>query len=262
MGTALKALLHERHLHAYSDFVAEYHRRAQELDLTRHASPPTKAQYYRWLAGDLQNLPRGHHCAVLEQMFPGWTAKELFVGAPNSPSTTSHDDGELLSSVVPVLEPALLAGLWVTAYVMGDGRRHVDLSTVTASRSGVTSRNYPPEPRAEGHHTGHIADISARLFGRHVMGQWRNRNDRYYYGSLHLAVLPGEAMLDGYYTGFLNDTQIVAEPWRWVRVAPVSVAGVDLSSATLGQPREIYDMLAQRSQFDGPISLEQVTEPR
>lgn len=95
MANALKSLLQERHLHAYSDFVAEYNRRAKELDLPRHATAPTKGQYYRWVGGQVENLPRGHHCAVLERMFPGWTAARLF-GRAEHPLAPSHED--LLSS--------------------------------------------------------------------------------------------------------------------------------------------------------------------
>lgn len=94
------------------------------------------------------------------------------------------------------------------------------------------------------------------------MGQWRNRNDSYYYGLVHLAVLPGETILDGYYTGFLSDTHIVAEKWRWVRVDPGSAAGVDLSSLRLNEPRPIFDALAARTPFDGPIGLDQLVTSR
>lgn len=259
MGNALKALLQNRHLHAYSDFVAEYERCARRLDLPRQAAPPTKAQYYRWLSGQVQNLPRGYHCVVLEAMFPGWRAAALF-GPDEAEAPPARADGDLLSSVAPAFDPALLAGLWVTGYVFQSTRVHVDLSTVTTTRSGVASRNYPPAPRAEGYASGHTTEINARLVGRHLMGQWRNRNDSYYYGSLHLSVLPGDAILDGYYTGFLNDTHIVAEPWRWVRVEPESSAGIDLTGVTLAEPRRVWDAITGRTQFDGPIPLDQVLD--
>jgi hypothetical protein len=257
MANALKSLLLTRHLHAYSAFAAEYVRHAKQLNLPQHA--PTKTQYYRWVAGDVQNLPRGYHCMVLEHMFPGWTAKELF-GSDDRQEAPEAVEGDLLASISPAVEPGLLAGLWVTGYVFEGTRHHVDLSTVTATDSGLASRNYPPQPRAEGHPSGHITDIGARLVGRHVMGVWRNRNDRYYFGSLHLVVLPGESILDGYYTGFLSDAAILAERWRWVRVEPGSAVGVDLASVTVGEPRQLYETLAGRTAFDGPIPLTEVTE--
>ena len=258
MTIALKSLLQQRHLHEYSEFVAEYERCATELDLPRQASAPTKAQYYRWVGGHIRNLPRGYHCLVLERMFNGWTARELF--DHNQPQHTSATTEALLSSVAPAVEPAELAGLWVSCYVFGGTKHHVDLSTITITNSAVTARNYPPEPRAEAHTSGFRNQIEAGLFGRHVIGRWRNVNDSYFYGSLHFAVLPGETMLDGYYTGFLSDSHVVAERWRWVRVEPQSAEGVDLNSVVLGEPQRIYDAVVGHSRFDGPIPLAQLTE--
>jgi hypothetical protein len=67
-------------------------------------------------------------------------------------------------------------------------------------------------------------------------------------------------MLDGYYTGFLSDSQVVAEQWRWVRVEPQSAEGVDLNAVVLSEPQRIYDAVVGRSRFDGPIPLAQLTE--
>ncbi|MGH3556034.1 MAG: hypothetical protein ACRDTK_00675 [Mycobacterium sp.] len=259
MTIALKALLQQRHLHEYSEFVAEYSRRARELDLPRQAAPPTKAQYYRWVGGHIQQLPRGYHCLVLEHMFPGWTARQLFGHLENQHAPLGS--GGLLSSIAPAMDPALLAGLWVTTFLF-DGQHHVDLSTITVTNTGVAARNYPPEPRTEDHASGYANDIDAQVIGRHLIGQWRNVNDRYYYGSIHLAVLPGETLLDGYYTAILTDSQVVADKWRWVRVDPRSAEGVDLAAVRLREPRTLSDALARRTRFDRPIGLEDVTEDR
>ncbi|OJZ69456.1 hypothetical protein BRW65_22890 [Mycobacterium paraffinicum] len=257
MANLLKALLDERHMHAYSEFIAEYKRAARELDLPRNAVPPTKSQYYRWVGGQVRTLPQGHHCVVLERMFSGWTAKELFGHEqPREPSVAGDDD--VLVGIGPGLDPALLAGVWATGYLISGGYRHVDLSTVDVRGAGMVSRNYPPAPRFEGHSAGHETDVTARLFGRHLMGHFRNHNDRYFFGSLHLVMLPGETILDGYYTGFLNDAAVVAHPWRWVRVDPRTVEGVDLNAVTLGDPAVVYDALAGRNQFDGPLALSDI----
>ena len=72
--------------------------------------------------------------------------------------------------------------------------------------------------------------------------------------------LGGETMLDGYYTGFLSDSQVIAERWLWVRVEPQSAEGVDVNTVVLGEPRRIYDAIVGRSPFDAPIPLEQLTE--
>jgi hypothetical protein len=133
-----------------------------------------------------------------------------------------------------------LAGLWVTGYVFDGTKRHVDLSAITVTNNAVTARNYPPEPRAEAHASGFRNEIEAGLFGRHLIGRWRNINDSY--------------------TGFLSDSQVVAEQWRWVRVEPQSAEGVDVNTVVLGEPRRIYDAIVGRSPFDAPIPLEQLTE--
>lgn len=83
-------------------------------------------------------------------------------------------------------ETAELAGLWVTSYLV-DNRHHVDLSAVSATRDGVSVNDYRPSPRLEGQERGYA-------------------NDRYFYGALHLAVLPGEMTMDGLYTAVLTDT--------------------------------------------------------
>jgi hypothetical protein len=258
VAIALKSLLQQRHLHEYSEFVVEYQRRAKELDLPRQASAPTKAQYYRWVGGHIQNLPRGYHCMVLERMFPGWTAKELF--GHDEHQHASATNAGLLSSIAPAVDPGQLAGLWVTCYAFNGTQHHVDLSTITVANGEVTAKNYPPEPRTEAHATGFRNDIEAGLFGRHLIGRWRNVNDSYFFGSLHFAVLPGETMLDGYYTAFVSDSEVVAERWRWVRVEPQSVAGVDLSTVVLDEPRRLYDAIVGRTRFDGPIPLAELTE--
>lgn len=251
----MKALLEERHLHAYSEFVAEYNRRAKELGVARQAAPPTKAQYYRWLGGEIQNLPRGYHCAVLERMFPGWTAKELF-GQQLVPR-----GGDVMTGVRPAVEAAELAGLWVTCYVV-DERHHVDLSSVSATRRGVSAKNYPPSPRLEGQELGYANDIDAGVFGRHVIGRWRNASDRYFYGSLHLAVQPGEMTMDGFYTAVLTDTEVASSQWRWARVNTGTAAGVDLTAITLKDPQAVAELLSGRTRFDGPVALADVTERR
>ena len=253
----LKSLLRERHLHGYATFVAEYSRHARELQLG--SEPPGKAQYYRWVGGYNKTLPRDDHCRVLESMFPGWTAHQLFGLAPHQQTQQEPDDlddDQLLAPFTPGLDPDLLTGLWCTGYILNGDQHHVDLATVTTTQTRLKARNYPPEPRFEGRRTGHQTDISAGIFNRHLMGHWRNHNDSYYFGSLHLVVLPGESMLDGYYTGFLDDTQIVAQPWKWVRIDPGS--DIDVSSVVLKEPRELYGILANHTRFDGPLALSDV----
>ena len=74
----LKVLLQHRHLQTHSAFSREYNRVAAGIDPTLRGSGPSKAQFYRWLSGDLVGLPYADHCRVLEGMFPGWRVDQLF----------------------------------------------------------------------------------------------------------------------------------------------------------------------------------------
>ncbi|WP_280371515.1 DUF5919 domain-containing protein [Nocardia wallacei] len=78
MGTVLKALLQQRHLQTVAAFNEAYDRAARDTEPELVGAGPGKAQFYRWLSGNLTNLPYPHHCRVLEAMFPGWTVTELF----------------------------------------------------------------------------------------------------------------------------------------------------------------------------------------
>ena len=74
----LKVLLKQRHLQVYSAFSREYDKVAGKLDRALIGSGPSKAQFYRWISGELTNLPYSHHCRVLEGMFPDWGVEQLF----------------------------------------------------------------------------------------------------------------------------------------------------------------------------------------
>lgn len=76
--TLLKVLLQERHLQEHRAFNREYDRVAAVVDRALVGGGPTKATFYRWLAGDVVTLPHPAHCRVLEKMLPGRTAHELF----------------------------------------------------------------------------------------------------------------------------------------------------------------------------------------
>lgn len=77
--TVLKALLTERHLQEHRAFVREYDRVAKRLDSSLIGNGPSKATFYRWLAGGVNKLPYPGHCRVLEAMFQGgWAAAQLF----------------------------------------------------------------------------------------------------------------------------------------------------------------------------------------
>ncbi|WP_261574710.1 DUF5919 domain-containing protein [Frankia gtarii] len=77
-GTKLKALLRQRHWQNYPTFCREYDRSASVIDSSLIGTWPSRAQFHRWLSGALISLPYPHHCRVLEKMFEGWTAVNLF----------------------------------------------------------------------------------------------------------------------------------------------------------------------------------------
>ena len=74
----LKLLLRERHWQNYGTFCAQYDKAAARVDPDLAGSCPSRAQLHRWLTGALRSLPYPDHCRVLEEMFPGWSAEQLF----------------------------------------------------------------------------------------------------------------------------------------------------------------------------------------
>ena len=74
----LKILLRERHWQNYSTFCAEYDKAARRIAPDLAGRYPSRAQLHRWLSGAVRSLPYADHCRVLEEMFPGWTAEQLF----------------------------------------------------------------------------------------------------------------------------------------------------------------------------------------
>lgn len=74
----LKALLRERHWQKYATFCKEWDRVANQIDPDLVGSYPSRSQLARWLAGNLKGLPHPDSCRVLEGLFPGLTAAQLF----------------------------------------------------------------------------------------------------------------------------------------------------------------------------------------
>ncbi|WP_119726343.1 DUF5919 domain-containing protein [Thermomonospora amylolytica] len=86
----LKVLLEERRLLRYGMFCAEYNKAARTVDPHLVGAPPSRAQFHRWTTGELRRLPNTDNCRVLEAMFPGWTADQLF--APCPPDRLTQQD--------------------------------------------------------------------------------------------------------------------------------------------------------------------------
>ena len=267
--TLLKELLRRRHL-TYSTFCAEYEKAAMQI--AAEDIPPSKAQYYRWLSGHLKGgMPYPDACRVLEQMFAPWKAIDLL--GPYDPSRQMLDDempsvlGTILGSVPNSFHAQALSGYWVTCYQFHHGgqdgtpQHHADIANITAeSDRRIQAVNHPPQPRTEGRANPFRNQIEAELISRHLIGHWRNSNDTRYFGTVHLAVLQGETIMDGYYTGFESDITVSFARWRWVRLEPNSLEGADLYAVVLREPSTVYDLVMNRSQYDAPLTLADVRE--
>src|SRR5262249_21342327 len=118
--TLLKVLLRKRHLQKYETFRTEYEKVA--LQVAPDDVAPSKAQYYRWLSGQLKGgIPYPDACRVLEAMFHPWTAADLFSPyAPDRHCVTNSNEqpaiGRLLESVPHSFSVDTLTGAWVTCY--------------------------------------------------------------------------------------------------------------------------------------------------
>ncbi|MBF6352361.1 hypothetical protein IU448_25620 [Nocardia flavorosea] len=124
----LKVLLRERHIQTPSAFNREYDRHAIKVDSTLVGCGPKKAQFYRWLSGEIAGLPYPHHCRVLQSMFPDRSVDELFRpydGAVAGISAKHHRSEVLPAPGQPV-------------------HRTADVESVFASRIAF-ARDMPPQ---------------------------------------------------------------------------------------------------------------------
>jgi hypothetical protein len=90
-GVRLKALLRKKHWQKYATFCREYDKAAEAIDPELVGGAPGRAQLHRWLHGELKGLPYPDHCRVLEKMFPGYTAAQLFEPIPDEPVAVVPD---------------------------------------------------------------------------------------------------------------------------------------------------------------------------
>jgi hypothetical protein len=81
--TVLAVLLEDRGLHRYGSFSAAYLKAAGGLDRQLAHSVPSRAQFHRWLTGELRGLPYTDHCRVLEHMLPGYSTQQLLAPCPD-----------------------------------------------------------------------------------------------------------------------------------------------------------------------------------
>lgn len=76
-STLLKALLRERHWQKYGTFCKQYDQAAEKIDPALVGTWPSRAQYARWLAGQVCR-PHPDHCRILVAIFPGVVVDQLF----------------------------------------------------------------------------------------------------------------------------------------------------------------------------------------
>lgn len=168
----------------------------------------------------------------------------------------------LLTAVPPSFPADALVGPWVTCYQFsrgGEPRFHADIAHVTAeSGSRIRAVNHPPEPRSQGRARSFRNEISAALACRHLIGEWQNTSDTRYCGSLQLAVLPGETVMEGFYTGVGSDIEVSTGFWKWVRLDPGSVPDAGLAGITLREPSAVHDLVMSHSQYGEPLTLADV----
>jgi DNA-binding transcriptional regulator YiaG len=205
-------------------------------------------------------------CAVIVHQAPGEVLafpQSATAGETAALLAAEMPGATLLGSVPESFPASQLSGPWVTCYQFGHAgelRHHADIAQITAgSDRSIRAGNHPPEPRSEGRAKPFRNMIEAELAGRHLIGHWRNTSDTRYFGSLHLAVLPGEMVMEGYYTGVGSDIQVSTGYWKWVRLEPGSLVEADLAAVALREPAALYDIV-MHSQYDAPLTLADVRE--
>lgn len=180
------------------------------------------------------------------------------IGAGNLPIPAEA----LLGPVARSFPATVLNGMWATTYDFPHAGRtlfHADIAHVTGTASGglVAAVNHPPEPVTDGRAVPFRNAIEARLASRHVIGNWRNTSDTRYFGSLHLAVLPGETVMEGTYTGYSSDVEVSGGRWRWARIDTES-SDEELASLTLRSPADLHELIMNHSSTDAPLTLADV----
>jgi DNA-binding transcriptional regulator YhcF (GntR family) len=169
----------------------------------------------------------------------------------------------VIDSVPNTFSAEILNGLWVTSYEFflerGKGT-HADITRISPQSSRrVVATNFPPEPRTEGFTPAFRNEIEAQLANRHLVGNWKNASDTRYFGSLHLAVFPGENVMHGYYTAFTDDVTVHAMTWKWVRLDPASLLGVQVQRLTLKEPEIVHALVTEHTN-NLPMTVSAVTE--
>ncbi|MEU4694325.1 hypothetical protein [Actinoplanes sp. NPDC023714] len=140
----LKSLLHKRHWQTYRTFCGEYDKAASKVDPQLKGKWPSRAQLHRWLSGNMRGLPYSDHCRVLEAMFPGYTAHQLFApgeaGEGILPKTLEGEIEELAGAVAQGMEePDGVPAAWQNAARPSGIARQEDASFALAEAGDRSS---------------------------------------------------------------------------------------------------------------------------
>lgn len=168
----------------------------------------------------------------------------------------------LLSSVPHLFSVSGLGGHWVSSYQFTSGGAtmcHSEVVQLTPeSERRLRGRAHLLEPRTEGRDRPFRNEIDFELANRHLLGHWKNISDTRYFGTIHLAVLQDENVLEGHYTAFASDVSVASGPWKWVRINPETLKEADLSKMVLRAPAEIQRLLAAHKKHAGPLNLAEI----
>lgn len=63
--------------------------------------------------------------------------------------------------------------------------------------------------------------------------------------------------MEGYYTALFNDVTVDSHAWRWVRIDPSTVSGVELAGVQIADPERVYMMLQHAVE---PVALTDLVE--
>jgi hypothetical protein len=144
----LKVLLGQRHWQNYATFCAEYDKAARKLDTALAGTFPSRPQLHRWTSGALRGLPYPDHCRVLEEMFPGWTAEQLFQPAtPDLLYSGGQSGGNGISPPASTAGPPVFAApsIGIRPFIeQAFAREHVTIDF--AGFSGETLHGVMQEP--------------------------------------------------------------------------------------------------------------------
>lgn len=264
--TAMSKVVDLRTRPAYQpDFAALARRR---LSAARHALDLSTAEFAAVLT-PLVGWP------VTARAIEAWETRtvppgDVFIALGTVTPTGSDQIGDeqfiggVLGRIPQSFAPEELCGHWVTCFRFGPGparKSHVDVAQISMGPDRLMRiTNHPPTPRSEGRELPFCNDIEAQLANRHVVGHWKNSSDSRYFGTFHLAVLPGETVMSGIYTGFGSDIEVSTGPWKWVRLDSESLAGADLSAVRLRDPTDLGERIETHSQYAAPLTLADITE--